>query len=119
MFKGLGNMATILRQAQEMQARVREMQERLADVRVEGTSGGGMVAVTVTGQQKVAACRIESALLAGGDAEVLQDLVVAATNQALDKAREAAQEELAKVSGGLDMPGLGDALSKLGLGPGA
>jgi len=115
MFKGLGDMAAILRQAQEMQARVRQMQDRLATVRVEGTAGGGMVTVTVTGQQKIAACRIEPSLL--GDAEVLQDLVVAATNQALDKAREAAQEELSKISGGMDMPGLGDALSKLGLGP--
>lgn len=117
MFKGLGNMAALLRQAQEMQARVREMQERLGSVRVEGTAGGGMVAVTATGQQKVAGCRIEPSLLAGGDAELLQDLIVAATNQALDKSRQAAQEELSKISSGMDMPGLGDALSKLGLGP--
>jgi DNA-binding YbaB/EbfC family protein len=116
MFKGLGNMAGLLKQAQEMQARVREMQQRLGEVRVEGTAGGGMVAVTVTGQQKVVGCRIEPSLLS--DAEVLQDLIVAATNQALDKAREAAQEELSKVSGGMDLPGLGDALSKFGFGPG-
>ena len=118
MFKGLGNMAALLRQAQEMQARVREMQERLGTLRVDGTAGGGMVTVTVNGQQKVLACRIEPSLLSAGDAEVVQDLVVAATNQALDKARETAQDELSKISGGMDVPGLGDALSKLGLGPG-
>ncbi|HEX6986559.1 MAG TPA: YbaB/EbfC family nucleoid-associated protein [Planctomycetaceae bacterium] len=115
MFKGLGNMAALLRQAQEMQTRVRELQERLAGLRVEGTAGGGMVSVTVSGQQKVLACRIEPSLLASGDAEVVQDLVVAAANQALDKARETAQEELSKLSGGMDLPGLGEALSRMGL----
>jgi nucleoid-associated protein EbfC len=119
MFKGLGNMAGLLRQAQEMQARVRELQDRLATLRVEGTAGGGMVTVAVSGQQKILACRIEPSLLAAGDAEVIQDLVVAATNQALDKAREEAQQELSKLSGGMDLPGLGEALSRMGLGPGA
>ncbi|MDQ3331767.1 MAG: YbaB/EbfC family nucleoid-associated protein [Planctomycetota bacterium] len=109
-------MATLLRQAQEMQGRVRELQERLGTLRIDGTAGGGMVTVTVSGQQKVLACKIEPALLEAGDAEVLQDLVVAATNQALDQARETAQDELTKLSGGLDMPGLGDALSKMGFG---
>lgn len=117
MFKGLGNMAALLRQAQEMQARVREMQQRLGSVRVEGAAGGGMVTVTATGQQKIASCRIEPSLLAAGDAEALQDLIVNATNQALDKARQMAQEELSKMSGGMDLPGMGDALSNLGLGP--
>lgn len=117
MFKGLGDMAGLLRQAQQMQGRVREMQERLGTVRVEGSAGGGMVTVTVTGQQAVVGCRIEPSLLSGGDAEVVQDLIVAATNQALQKARETAQEELSKISGGMDLPGLGDALSKFGGGP--
>ena len=119
MFKGLGGMAALVRQAQEMQARVGELQGRLANLRVEGTAGAGMVTVTVSGQQKLLACRIEPSLIADGDAEVLQDLVVAATNQALDKAREAAQEELSKLSGGMDLPGLGEALSRMGLGPGS
>ena len=116
MFKGLGDMAGLLRQAQEMQTRMQEAQERLAAMQIEGSAGGGMVTVTVTGQQKVLSCRIESALLESPDAEVLQDLIIAATNQALEKAREAAQEELSSVSGGMNLPGLGDALSKLGLG---
>jgi nucleoid-associated protein EbfC len=116
MFKGLGNMAGLLRQAQEMQGRVRELQERLGTLRVDGTAGGGMVTVTVSGQQKMLACKIESDLIAAGDAEVLQDLVVAATNQALDNAREVAQKELAQLSDGMDVPGLGDALGKMGFG---
>jgi DNA-binding YbaB/EbfC family protein len=116
MFKGLGTMASLLKQAQEMQGRVRELQERLGTLRIEGSAGGGMVTVTVSGQQKVLACRIEPSLLEAGDAEVLQDLIVAATNQALEQARQTAQEELSKLSGGMDIPGLGDALSKMGLG---
>ncbi len=116
MFKGLGNMASLLRQAQEMQGRVQELQEKLGSLRIEGAAGGGMVTVTVSGQQKILACKVESTLLETNDAEVLQDLIVAATNQALDQARATAQEELAKLSGGMDMPGLGDALSKMGFG---
>lgn len=115
MFKGLGNMASLLKQAQEMQGRVRELQERLGALRVEGTAGGGMVTVTVSGQQKVLACKIEPELI-DGDAEILQDLIVAATNQALDNAREVAQKELAELSGGMDLSGLGDALGKMGFG---
>ena len=109
-------MAGVLRQAQEMQSRLKEMQERLAALQVEGTAGGGMVTVTASGQQKILGVKIEPTLLEARDAEVLQDLVLVATNQALDKAREAAQEELSKVSGSMNMPGLGEALSRLGLG---
>ncbi len=116
MFKGLGDMGGLVRQAQEMQGRMRDVQDRLATLRIEGTAGGGMVTVTVSGQQTVIACRIEPALFDSNDAEVVQDLVVAATNQALDKAREAAQDELARISEGMNLPGLGEALSKFGLG---
>jgi DNA-binding YbaB/EbfC family protein len=116
MFKGLGDMAGLFRQAQEIQSRMRELQERLGTMRLEGTAGGGMVTVTVNGQQKVLSCTIEPSLLAAGDAEILQDLVVSATNQALEKARETAQDELSKISGGMNLPGLGEALSKMGLG---
>ena len=112
-------MAGLLRQAQEMQARVRELQDRLATLRVDGTAGGGMVTVTASGQQRILACKIEPSLLVAGDAEVLQDLIVVATNQALDRARETAQQELSKLSAGMDVPGLGEALSRMGLGPGA
>ena len=116
MFKGLGNMASMLRQAQEMQTRVRDMHERLGALRIDGEAGG--VTVTVSGQQKVLSCRVDPSLLAAGDAAALQDLIVAATNDALETARETAQEELSKVSSGMDLPGLGEALSRMGLGPG-
>ena len=119
MFKGIGDIASMLKQAREMQGRMQEMQESLAKRRVEGTAGGGMVNVEASGQQKILGIRIEESLLESQDREMLEDLLVAATNQALDKAREAAAEEMSQVTGNLDLPGLGDALSKLGLGGGA
>lgn len=119
MFKGIGNIASMLKQAREMQERMQEMQEVLAKRRVEGAAGGGMVTVAANGQQKILGIRIEESMLQSQDREMLEDLLVAATNQALDKAREAAAEEMSHVTGNLDLPGLGDALSKLGLGGGA
>lgn len=120
MFKGLGNLASMMKQAQEFQGRMGEMQERLKDVRVTGSAGGGMVTVEANGQQKILACRIEPSVFEGGDRELLEDLLVSAVNQAQEKAREQAAEEMSKLAGGLNLPGLGDALSQMGLGsPGA
>ncbi len=116
MFKGLGNITSMLKQAQEMQGKMSEMQASLADVRVEGTAGGGMVVVEANGQQKVLGVRIEDSLMADQDKEMLEDLICAATNQAMDKAKEAAAQKMAEITSGMDVPGLGDALSKLGLG---
>jgi DNA-binding YbaB/EbfC family protein len=116
MFKGLADIAGIMRQAREIQARAAEMKERLSQLRVEGTSGGGMVAVEATGDQRLTACRIEPSLFESGDRELVEDLVLAAANQALDKAREAAAAEMQNLAGGLDLPGVSEALENLGLG---
>ena len=113
MFKGLGNLAGMLKQAQEMQGRMQEMKEELAGLQVEGSSGGGMVTVKATGKQQVTAISIDDSLL--NDREMLEDLVVSAVNQALDKARDAAAEKMKSVTGGMDLPGLDDVLSKMGL----
>ena len=118
MFKGLGNLAGMLKQAQEMQGRMAKMQEELAQVRVEASAAGGMVTVEASGQQKILSIRIEPSLLDDSDCEMLEDLLVSATNQALDKAKEAAAAELGKLTGNMVIPGLGDALSQLGLGGG-
>ena len=72
--------------------------------------------VEATGQLKIVAVRIDPSLSGEADREMLEDLLIAATNQALEKAQTAAQEELAKVTGGFDFPGMQEALSKLGLG---
>lgn len=125
MFGNLGNLASMLkqapemlRQAQEMQAKMGEMRDGLGKIRVEGIAGGGMVKVTASGQQKILSVVVEQSLLHSGDQEVLEDLLVAAVNQALDKAREAAAEEMGKLTGDMNLPGLSEALSKLGLDPG-
>lgn len=123
MLGNLGNLASILkqapemlRQAQEMQARMGEMRENLGKVRVEGSAGGGMVKVQANGQQKILAVSVEDSLLEGSDRELLEDLLVAAVNQALEKSRETAAEEMSKLTGEMNVPGLGEALSKMGLG---
>lgn len=114
MFKGLSNLASLMRSAQEMQTRMAGLQESLRQLRIEGIAGGGMVKVEVNGQQQVLSCRIEPELLA--DREVLEDLLVAATNQALERAKAAAAQEMSKLAGDVDIPGLGNMLEKFGMG---
>ena len=116
MFKGLGNIASLMKQAQEMQGRMKDAQENLGRIQVQGSSGGGMVTVEATGQQKVLSCRIDKSLWDSGDQEMLEDLVVAAVNQALDKSRDAAADEMGKVTGDINLPGMEEMLSKMGLG---
>jgi DNA-binding YbaB/EbfC family protein len=123
MFGNLGNMASLLKQAPEMMRQAQQMQERMGDmrdnlskIRVEGSAGGGMVKVQATADQKVQSIQIEQSLLDSGDGEMLEDLLVAAVNQSLEKAKEAAAEEMGKMTGEMNIPGLSDALSKMGLG---
>jgi len=118
MFKGLGNIASLMKQAQEMQGRMDEIQENLGQLRVEGSAGGGMVTVEASGQPRILSVHVEQSLLDGGDQEMLEDLLVAATNQALEKAKETAAQEMAKLTGNMNIPGLGEALEKLGMGGG-
>ena len=109
MLKGLGNLASLMKNAQEVQGR---MQEAMSNLRAEGTAGGGMVKAEVNGHMKVLSIRIDPDLNGEDDREMLEDLVTAAVNNALDKARAAAAEEMSKGFG--DIPGLGDAISKFG-----
>ena len=115
MLKGIGNLAAIFKQAQQFQGKMSEMQENLGQVRVEGQAGGGMVTVEASGHQKILNIRVEESLLESNDREMLEDLLVAAVNQALDKAKEAAAEEMSKMTGDMNLPGLDDALAKFGL----
>jgi hypothetical protein len=101
---GMGDLA---RMAQRMQADMARVQAELADATVEGTSGGGAVRVVVTGKQEVVSVAIDPEVAEGGDVEIIQDLVVAAANDALRRARELAEQKLAAVTGGLRLPGLG------------
>jgi DNA-binding YbaB/EbfC family protein len=101
---GMGDLA---RMAQRMQADMARVQAELADATVEGTAGGGAVRVVVTGKQEVVSVAIDPEVAEGGDVEIIQDLVVAAANDALRRARELAEQKLAAVTGGLRLPGLG------------
>lgn len=116
MLKGLGNLANLMKSAQQLQERLAAMNDSLAEVRVQGAAGGGMVTVEATAQQKIVACRIEQSLVAAGEREMIEELIVAATNQALDKARQAQAEAMSRMAGDLNIPGLGDALGRFGLG---
>ncbi|HEX9455546.1 MAG TPA: YbaB/EbfC family nucleoid-associated protein [Candidatus Binatia bacterium] len=103
---GIPGMGNILKQAQEMQARMAKIQEELANKTVQGTAGGGMVQVTVNGQFNLTALKIEPAAINPEEKDMLEDLVLAAVNDGMRKARELASAEMAKLTGGLKIPGL-------------
>jgi DNA-binding YbaB/EbfC family protein len=116
MFKGLSNFASILKEAQQIQGRAQEMQARLGQLRVEGSAGGNMVVVQASGLQRILGVKIEPSLLKDADVEMLEDLLISATNQALEKAAQASADEMAKMTSQLQLPGLSEMMSKLGLG---
>jgi DNA-binding YbaB/EbfC family protein len=93
----------MLKQLQQMQAKMAQMQQELDEATVTGTAGGGAVTVTVNGQQKVMAVIIEPDVLEEG-AELLADMVMAATNDALDKSRDMAAQQMGQITAGLGLP---------------
>jgi hypothetical protein len=101
-----GNLGNIMKQAQAMQEQMAKIQEQAASKTVEGTAGGGMVTVTVNGAMELVAVRIDPEVAKSGDMDMLQDLIVAAANDALRKARDMMAEEMKAVTGGLKIPGL-------------
>lgn len=103
MMKGMGD---LVRQAQVMQNKIAKMQEEVAKRTVEASTGGGMVTVTVNGAQEVLAVRIEPAVVNPEDVEMLQDLVLAAVNEAMKKAGDMMKQEMAQITGGIKIPGM-------------
>lgn len=101
-----GNMGNILKQAQDMQKKMAKVQEDLKERVVEGSSGGGLVTATANGAQQLVAIKISKEAVDPSDIPTLEDLVVAAANAALKKAKELHEKELGKVTGGLNLPGL-------------
>ncbi len=99
-------MQDMIKQAQQMQKKMSQMQEELNQQVVEASAGGGMVTVKVTGGQEVAEVKIEKDVVDPEDIEMLQDLIQAATNDALKKAKEMVQSEMSKITGGMNIPGL-------------
>lgn len=100
------NMNELMRQAQAMQRKMAEMQQQLAAKTVEAASGGGMVSVVANGAQDILSIRIDKAVVNPEDVEMLQDLVLAAVQEALKKSREMQQAEMSAVAGGLKIPGM-------------
>jgi len=101
--KGMGNM---MKEAQKLQARMLKMQEELAEKTVESAVGGGMVKVVANGRNQVVSIRIEKEVVNPEDVEMLQDLILAAVNDALTKSQEMVAAQMSKLTGGLNLPGL-------------
>ena len=102
--KGFGNM---MKEAQKLQQQMLELQEQVAKRTVEATAGGGMVTVVANGKQELVSIKIDPEVVSKDDVQMLEDLVLAACNEALRKSRELVQQELGKLTGGLKIPGLG------------
>jgi len=100
---GMNNLAKM---AQQMQAEMARVEEELRSLEVEGTAGGGAVTAVVTGRQELLSINIDPGVVDPADVEMLQDLVTAAVNDALRRARETAEQKMARVTGGLRLPGM-------------
>ena len=101
--KGMGNM---MKQAQQLQSKMLKLQEEMAEKTVEASSGGGMVKVVANGRQQLLSIQIEKEVVDPDDLEMLQDLILAAVNDALLKSQEMVTEEMSKLTGGMNIPGL-------------
>jgi len=98
------NIAKMMKQAQEMQSKMAEMQTRLESLEIVGTSGGGMVSATLSGKGELRALKIDPSLADPDDIEVLEDLIVAAVADAKSKVEARVSEEMSKLTGGLNLP---------------
>jgi len=101
--KGMGN---IMKQAQKLQSKMLKLQEEMAEKTVETASGGGMVKIVANGKQQIVSIEIEKEVIDPDDAEMLQDLIIAAVNDALTQSQEMVSEEMSKLTGGMKIPGL-------------
>ena len=112
MFKQLGNIASMLKQAQQMSGRMQEVNDALRSQRVEGNSGGGMITVDANGLGEVLKVSIDPELVARGDRELIEDLLPAAFNDAQAKAKQLHAESMKSLTSDMNLPGLDDALDK-------
>ena len=104
MFKGMGQLAGLMGQLPRIREEMDKLQQRLPQLTAEGDAGAGMVKVRVNGRLEMLACALSDEVLSGGDREMLEDLIRAATNQAIAKARELIAEETSKMAGNLGLP---------------
>ena len=101
--KGMGNM---MKQAQKLQTQMLKLQEELAEKTVEASAGGGMIKVVANGRQQILSIQIEKEVVDPDEVEMLQDLMLAAVNDALQKSQEMVSAEMSKLTGGMNIPGL-------------
>ena len=106
MNKLFGGMGNVLKQAQEFQTKMKKVQEEIGEKTLEVSSGGGMITIKINGKQQILSVRIDPDILKQNDIDMLQDLIVAATNEAIKQSQELMQAELGKLTGGLHIPGL-------------
>ena len=104
--RGMGNMQGMMKQMQKMQKKMAEAQEELGEERLEGAAGGGMVKVIVSGDKQVVEVVIDPSVVDPEDVEMLQDLVVIATNEAMAKAEELTNSTMGQFTKGLNLPGM-------------
>ncbi len=102
--KGMPNMGNLMKQAQQFQAKMTKLQEEMGEKTVEASAGGGMVSVVANGRQEIISIKIETEVIDPDDAEMLQDLIMAAVNDALSQAKKMVNEEMGKLTHGLNLP---------------
>jgi len=103
---GAGGMQALMRQANQMQTKMKKVQEELAAKEFEGTSGGGAVKVTMSGDYKVKGVTIQQDVFSAGDKDMLQDLMATAFNDAYSTVKTTADKEMSKITGGVSVPGM-------------
>jgi DNA-binding YbaB/EbfC family protein len=104
--KGLGNIANLMKQAQQMQQKMAEMQEDLEQQHVTASAGGGMVNVTMNGKQKIISLTISREIVDPNEIDMLQDLILIAVNEAQERAQELMKSRMSELTGGISIPGL-------------
>ena len=104
--KGMPNMGQIMKQAQKFQTKMAKLQEELSERTVEASAGGGMVTVVANGAQDVLSINIDPEVIDPDDVEMLQDLIMAAVNDALNKAKAMMNEEMGQLTKGMNIPGM-------------
>ncbi len=113
MFQGIGNLASIMKTAQQMGGKMQELQVQLKALRATGAAGGGMVEIEVNGLGEVLRAKVDPALFASGDRDMLEELLPAAINQAQAKAKQLHRDAMQSMTQGLGLPGLNEALAQL------
>lgn len=105
-FPGMGNMGGMMKQVQKMQKEMAALQEKLEEKEIEASAGGGAVTAIANGKKEVVSITIDKDVVDPDDVEMLQDLVLAAVNEALRNAEEYVSKEMQKITGGMNIPGL-------------